>query len=304
MDLFKTKLTKSNRQLLIVALSLVAAAVTLYVVYAATTRRNISLMSPEGQPVAANPSCLLNLTLNRPTPTATPVVDLICNSVCTSSSQCPTGLTCASGKCRNPSCTSKTNCLCATPTPTPKVTPTPTPKPPVCNSVCSSNANCPTGLICKKATGATTGYCRNPSCTSKTNCICPTLKPTATPSNVCKITTIPADHTAVCWTNPQTAVLKVKIESLPSANAPYYLQTDWYLAAPTEGEHHYYTLPNPISAGQTYNISGQWPGIPEGSNETIDIVIGYNVVDKNGNIVGGMCANGFNYYWTPYVNCP
>ena len=149
MDLFNIKLSKPTRQLAIIALSLVAAAVTLYVVYAATARRNISLMSPEGQPIAANPSCLLNLTLYRPTPSPTPTAtpNYQCNSTCTtgSTNQCPAGLTCSNGFCRNPSCLSKTNCICATstPTPTPKVTLTPTP-----SSVCDVSFDWPDTAVC------------------------------------------------------------------------------------------------------------------------------------------------------------
>lgn len=57
------------------------------------------------------------------------------------------------------------------PTATPTRTPTPTTIP-ACNSVCSSDAQCPSGLICSG------GFCRNSQCTSQTNCVC--LAPTAT----------------------------------------------------------------------------------------------------------------------------
>jgi hypothetical protein len=62
------------------------------------------------------------------------------------------------------------------PTPTPSRTPTPTQIPtptlsptpiPQCNSSCTENSQCPTSLICSG------GYCRNPSCTTQTNCVCP-----------------------------------------------------------------------------------------------------------------------------------
>lgn len=69
------------------------------------------------------------------------------------------------------------------PTPTLRPSPTPTPIPtpvPACGSTCTSNSNCPSGLIC--STSGSTKVCRNPSCTSATNCICPTASPTQTPS--------------------------------------------------------------------------------------------------------------------------
>jgi hypothetical protein len=49
--------------------------------------------------------------------TATPTPMLRCNVVCTYNSQCPTGLFCSSGLCRNPSCPAQDDCTCSiTPT--------------------------------------------------------------------------------------------------------------------------------------------------------------------------------------------
>lgn len=86
-----------------------------------------------------------------------------CNTPCDTSAECPSGLACSSGSCRNPSCTAQTDCNCPPPPPTP-----------VCNSTCTTNADCPSGLTCSG------GSCRNPSCTSSTSCACPV--PVATPS--------------------------------------------------------------------------------------------------------------------------
>lgn len=59
----------------------------------------------------------------------------------------------------------------ATPTPTPTNTPTPgptaTPIQVSCNNSCNQNSDCMSGLIC------TGGSCRNPSCSTQSNCQCP-----------------------------------------------------------------------------------------------------------------------------------
>ncbi len=65
----------------------------------------------------------------------------------------------------------------ATPTPTP--TPTPVP---LCNSTCTVNTDCPSGLICNIAQGATSGFCRNQACLAATDCTCATPTPTPTPT--------------------------------------------------------------------------------------------------------------------------
>lgn len=53
----------------------------------------------------------------RETPIPTTVIPL-CNSGCTSDTQCPQGLICSDGNCRNPSCLTESDCVCTTPTPT------------------------------------------------------------------------------------------------------------------------------------------------------------------------------------------
>ena len=78
----------------------------------------------------------------------------------------------------------------ATPTPNPSTTPTPTtplllptstptpiPSPVSCNDACTTNADCANGLTCSA------GRCRNPQCTTQSNCVCavPTVAPTQPP---------------------------------------------------------------------------------------------------------------------------
>lgn len=79
-----------------------------------------------------------------------------------------------------------------TPTPTVKPTLTPTPKP-GCGNICQSSTDCPTGLICYQPPMPTCApgractlimpskICRNPSCPTRTNCLCAIPTPTPTP---------------------------------------------------------------------------------------------------------------------------
>lgn len=70
----------------------------------------------------------------------------------------------------------------ATPTPTGTATPTatatstaaPTGSSNSCGGTCGSNLNCASGLYCYS------GFCRNPSCPSQTDCNCPGATPTPT----------------------------------------------------------------------------------------------------------------------------
>ena len=63
-------------------------------------------------------------------PTPTPTPNPSCNSACTSSSDCPSDLTCdTGGHCRNAGCTSEPDCVCHQPQATPAPTPAPTTPP-------------------------------------------------------------------------------------------------------------------------------------------------------------------------------
>lgn len=80
---------------------------------------------------SSNCSITLSVTepdVPTPTPTAPPATPTptpaSCNNTCSVDSDCSSGLDCVSGKCKNPSCTIETDCVCATPTP---ATPTPAP---------------------------------------------------------------------------------------------------------------------------------------------------------------------------------
>lgn len=168
----------------------------------------------------------------KPTPTPLPSSKPGCGIVCPSAG-CSAGLICYQPPmptcspnvvncvqaipakiCRNPACTTKTNCVCATPTPKPTVkptstptvrptptptrTPTPTIKPtpkPGCGNICRSSTDCPTGLICYQPPMSTcppgvincvqvipAKICRNSACPVDTDCVCGTPTPTVRPT--------------------------------------------------------------------------------------------------------------------------
>lgn len=95
-----------------------------------------------------------------PTPTATPSPNS-CGGTCGSNTNCESSFYCYQGACRNPSCPTIANCVCAGKT---------------CNLACSQNADCASGLICSG------GMCRNATCTGETDCICATASPIAGPT--------------------------------------------------------------------------------------------------------------------------
>jgi len=97
-----------------------------------------------------------------PSPSPTPVPQ--CGESCTSSADCPNGMTCSGNLCRNTQCTTETDCICATASPS--ATPQPTPL--SCGDTCTSNADCSNSMVCSN------GSCRNPSCLTSTSCLCAT----------------------------------------------------------------------------------------------------------------------------------
>lgn len=146
------------------------------------------------QPVAPNvPSSQPNAAvLNGPLP---PI------SVCTTQAACPVGQKCVlpdgsapdpipsgqSGTCTvsTAACSLSITVNIATPSasPSPSVSPSPTPTntpgpsatPNSCGGSCGSNFNCASDLVCYN------GFCRNPSCTGSSSCVCATAGPTGTP---------------------------------------------------------------------------------------------------------------------------
>lgn len=141
---------KNLTTLLIVLATVVLAGVAIYTAIRLyqTRQGSIAPTAPTSKPAAATlaPSAAaacqtLAFTLTAPTgsPTATPTATASptasptpvpqCGTACSTNSDCPSSMVCYVGACRNPSCTTSTNCVCATttPTPTPTVTPTQSP---------------------------------------------------------------------------------------------------------------------------------------------------------------------------------
>lgn len=85
------------------------------------------------------------------------------------------------------------NSLNSTPSPSPSPTvspsPSPTAAPNTCGGSCGSNSNCDSGLICSN------GSCRNPLCTSASDCNCNTIT-TSSPTATAKATTSPTTQSS------------------------------------------------------------------------------------------------------------
>lgn len=80
---------------------------------------------------------------------------------------------------QNPGSTEICTLWLPTPSPTPAPTaPYATPLP-VCGSVCTTNAQCPSDMPCYIVAGQTSGYCRRSACPEISSCVCPV--PTALP---------------------------------------------------------------------------------------------------------------------------
>lgn len=89
------------------------------------------------------------------------------------------------------------NSLNATPSPSPSPSPTvspspsPTAAPNTCGGSCGSNSNCDSGLICSN------GSCRNPLCTSASDCVCnSSTSPTPTSTTTTTTTTAPTTQSS------------------------------------------------------------------------------------------------------------
>ncbi len=83
----------------------------------------------------------------------------------------------------------------ASPTPTPTASPSPSPTPsrspspsptaspvPQCNTACTSNSQCLSGMTCYIPNGSTAGNCRKASCLTESNCVCATASPSPSPT--------------------------------------------------------------------------------------------------------------------------
>jgi hypothetical protein len=144
---------------------------------------------PQVTPKAAEQACTLTLNIvsptttltgtpgdtptNTPTNTPTPAGELKnCNGTCTVNADCTSGLVCTNSACRNASCTDKSDCICnqseSSPTPTTLALSG-------CNIGCTVNMDCSNGLVCID------NFCRNASCTEKTNCSCEEVAAVPTP---------------------------------------------------------------------------------------------------------------------------
>jgi hypothetical protein len=138
------------------------AIVTAYKLYQ-TRQTAVTPNAPESKPRADNdlsrdPICRLDFTITlttaSPSPTATPTATPTVTATATA-----------------------TSTATATVTASPSPTATPNPQ---CNNSCTSNSNCPSGLMCYIPSGQTAGNCRNTQCLSETDCSCPVATPTAT----------------------------------------------------------------------------------------------------------------------------
>lgn len=118
----------------------------------------------DGTNVATSDSCKVTLSYN---------FSPSCNSTCQSSADCPSNDACSNGRCRNPSCTSQSDCKCPPPLK-------------VCNDTCTVNADCQSQYICAG------GNCRNPSCITQPGCVCP--PPVAPPPPVTPVTPVVYTH--------------------------------------------------------------------------------------------------------------
>lgn len=137
-----------------------------------SSRPEAGLRFEDNVPVDSAPACYLKFTISTATPPP------ICIQVITPAQNPKTG------ECRN----FPTPCdvpagwkiVAKCPTPTPTITPTATATPVVtgqpnsCGGTCGSNSNCASGLYCYQ------GFCRNPECSTASNCVCTTATPVAT----------------------------------------------------------------------------------------------------------------------------
>jgi hypothetical protein len=108
--------------------------------------------------------------------------------------------------------------------------------------------------------------------------------------------------TAICWMDPISSVpISYTVHSLPETGGPFYMETNWYVAAPSPGPNHY-DVSQQIVAGGKYTVYASWPGVTD-KTKTTEIHAGLQVRDSTGNMLNPNCTGGMDYYWTPYVAC-
>jgi hypothetical protein len=138
---------------------------------------------PQVKPKALSAACTLQFTIASPSETVTGTVTVTqtptgTTTVTQTPTQTPTGTTTVT---QTPTQTpTGTTTVTQTPTNTPVSTNTPTQTPtPMagCNFACTTDTDCPSGLVC-----ASSGTCRNASCTDRSNCTCVTSTSTPTPT--------------------------------------------------------------------------------------------------------------------------
>ncbi len=120
--------------------------------------------------------CQTSFTISLPTATATSTSTTKATATATATAT-STSTTKATATATATATSTSTTKATATATATATVTASPNPQ---CNNSCTSNSNCPSGLMCYIANGATTGSCRNTQCLSETDCVCPVATTTAT----------------------------------------------------------------------------------------------------------------------------
>ncbi len=157
----KNKITVIGIVLTTIILAGVAifTAIRLYQTRSTAVAPNVPSSKPAAQEIN---TCSLSFTLSVSTPTATSTATATATSTSTSSSS-PTTTSSSSS---SPTATSTSS---ATATANPQ-----------CNYACTSNANCPSGLMCYIPSGSTTGNCRNTQCLTESDCTCAVATSTAT----------------------------------------------------------------------------------------------------------------------------
>jgi len=117
----------------------------------------------------------------------------------------------------------------------------------------------------------------------------------------------PADK-GVCLPDMQTVTSTFVIDIPATMEMPAYIQIDTSIVnsklCPSNADicqkHNYKTIMITQTGRITLDIPSLWPGI-QPDDEVVEIHIGVNVLDKNGNVIH--CGIGQDIFWYPYI-CP